>query len=264
MDHYHYTRLVLEEEREYADVLTTAAIRLGLGRRVVRVADLARRTAWLVGCRECSPDGRGTDARAVASAAIYWVMLVDWARGLLPRPSPEQAWRLTGSSRPSFYRAIAVWSRYVLRLDHHTILRAGEAHVIRSRARTTVHRPGAALVAVTADGYVPLASGYDTVRLGVEADVVVLPVQGVRRGLSVAGYLKARVTLDLQRLLARLRERFGSDPFTTNDAADLLALAPSSMAQLLSRLRELGYVERLADSLWRLRETASPETRNGG
>ena len=241
---YHYTRLLLDEERLYASVLVGAAIRLGLGRRVVRVAELARRTAWLVGCRDCAVDGRGVDPRAVAA-------------------SVEQAWRLTGSSRPSFYRAVQVFSRYVVGLGHHVLLRAESASVVRSKARTTVHRPGSALVAVTLDGYVPLASGYGTVRLGVDAEVLVLPAQHSRREEAMTGFLKTRLTLDLERLLNRIRERFGRDPFTTNDIADLIAVTPSSAAQLLARLRDLGYVEKLADTLWRLRETTMTETRNG-
>jgi len=251
-------RLELPEEREYAQRLVAAAERLGIrGQRLIAVSRLARETAWLVGL-----DGRGTDPRAVASAALYWVWLLEHLRGGIGEPpSPREAWSLTGSSRASFYRAIAVLSRYVLRLpSHHPLLRLEAVHGGLCSASGTCARPGSHVVGVEPGGYVVMCSGPTSCRppRGQAVELLLLPVQasGRRRGAVRNGFLKKRgVTFDLFRLRELIRERFNGDEFTTYDFAAMLGLVPQSAGRLLYDLERHGVVEKTGESRWRLRET---------
>ncbi len=249
--------LELPEEREYAQRLVAAAEALGLrGGRLVAVAKLARETAWLVGLED-----RGTDPRALAAAAVYWAWLVDHLRGLMEAPSPQRAWRLTGSSRASFYRAIAVLARYVLRLEtHHPLLRL-EARLAGtcSAVEGTCSRPGSHVVGVEPSGYVVLCSGRGGCRppRGAVVELLLLPGgASTRRTGAVNGYLRnKKVTYDLVRLREIIAERFGLSEFQTHDFAAITGLTPQSAGKLLSDLERYGIVERVGEARWRLRET---------
>ena len=120
---------------EYAKTLVRAAEAIGIrGHRLVHVAQLARETAWLVGIAR-----RGSDPRAVASAALYWLWLLDYLRGRLPTPPlPARAWTYTNSSRPSFYRAIRIWAHYILRCKTHRPLLALRVTMRKPQEKTHI------------------------------------------------------------------------------------------------------------------------------
>ena len=115
---------------EYAKRLVRAAEVIGIrGRKLVYAAQLARETSWLVGISR-----RGSDPKAIASAALYWIWLLDYLRGQLSTPSlPAKAWTYTGSSRPSFYRAIRLWSQHVLQCETHRPLLALRVTLLKPR-----------------------------------------------------------------------------------------------------------------------------------
>ena len=259
--------LELPEEREYAQRLAAAAERLGIrGPRLVAVSRLARETAWLVGLEQ-----RGTDPRAVASAALYWAWLLDYLRGLIEEPpSPQKAWQLTGSSRPSFYRAIAVFAKYMLRLgSHHPLLRL-EARLTGTcgAKRGACSRPGFHVAGVEPGGYLVLCSGRSGCRppRGQVVELLLLPSNpSTRRSRAMNGYLKKRgVTYDLVRLKMIIMEHFGAHEFTTYDFAAITGLVPQSAGRLLYDLERYGIVERTGEARWRLRETSIDGRKSSG
>ena len=231
--------LILDEENEYARRLVAAAERLGVrGNRLVAVGRLARETAWLVGLER-----RGTDPRAVAAAALYWVWLLDHLRGSIEEtPSPQKAWSLVGSSRASFYRAVAVWSQRVLRIESHYPLLKIEARLAGSCSVEggACSRPGYHVVGVEPGGYVVLCSGRGGCRPphGAVVELVLLPVNGNGwREKPLNGYLRnKKVTFDVIRLREIIAERFGMNEFQTHDFAAIIGLTPQSAGKLLADL----------------------------
>jgi len=240
-----------QEAEEYRRLIVAGLEKLGI-KRYKEAAELAYGAAWLLdaeGCRINS--GRGADLRALAAAAVYWAWLVESARGLLDRPVAQRAWELVGSSRASFYRAIRIWSKCLLRLNDHHVLLRGEAWITHHSSRVANY-PGRFIIAL--QGYIPAAVGPHRLRLGrlAPAELLLLPLEYTRRGQAMSD--RVSVTFNYERLYYLILKSFDYQPFRTEQFAELLALHFPSAAQLLKKLREIGMVERLGDGLWRLRE----------
>ncbi len=105
-----YWRYATDNRLLYAKLVVKGAERVGIkGRKLLRVAKLARETSWLIGIEQ-----RGSNPHALASAALYWVWLLEFLRGNIGAPRAEQCWKIAESSRPSFYRAISIWAKRLL------------------------------------------------------------------------------------------------------------------------------------------------------
>ena len=225
--------------------------------RIREAARLADVTSWLLNgddeCIRSATGGRGAEPRALASAALFWIMLIEHARGNAPRPSAKECWEAVGSSRASFYRATAIWGHCVVGVDHRLILRGRVQRRRVHSSRVYYH----SMHLVLLDGYKPVDHGFERLYIPqrlLPAELLLLPAQhnGRRRALST--WRSVRLKINVTSLLEEVERRFGKT-FTTDDVADLLHSNTGSVGQLLRQLAEDGFIERVRNGVWRIRET---------